>query len=384
MPWNETCAMSERKSLIDAWMTGQYNHTELCRRFGISRRIGYKWLARYAEEGKAGLADRSRAPHSHPNQTPASVVAALLEFKHQHPKWGAYAIIHYLRRHQPDQRWPSVSTAGVIFDRHGLVKHRQPRKHVPPHTEPLRHATTPYSVWSSDYKGDFAMGNGRRCYPLTISDNHSRFLIVCQGMYSIGLDAAKHRYKQAFSRYGLPQAMRTDNGYPFASCGAGGLNALSIWLLKLDIMPERIAPGCPEQNPRHERMHRTLKHFAIDPAKGNLSAQQRAFNRFRQEYNFDRPHQALDGETPSDRFTASPRPYPQQLTPIEYDEVFEVRSVRHDGSIKWRGRQHYLSQALAKESVGLKPIDNDCWQIYFARLSLGLLDERLGRIVRPR
>lgn len=289
-----------------------------------------------------------------------------------------------MKRNQPDEPWPSISTTGVIYDRHGLVKHRRPRKHVPPHTEPLCHALTPHSVWSSDYKGDFVMGNGRRCYPLTISDNYSRLLIVCQGMHKIGLDAAKRSYRKAFVRYGLPDAIRTDNGYPFASCGAGGLNALSIWLLKLDIMPERIAAGCPQQNPRHERMHRTLKHFVINPAKGNLSAQQRAFNRFQHEYNFERPHQALDGDTPSDWFTPSPRPFPQRLSPVDYAEAFEVRRVRHDGYIKWRGRLHYLSLALAGESVGLTLIDNDRWQISFAKLSLGVLDQRLGRIITPR
>lgn len=384
MLWKETSPMNERKCLIEDYLSGRYTRAELYRRYGISPKTGRKWLRRFAQEGEAGLADRSRASHSHPNQTPPDIVAALLEFKHRHPKWGAYATIMHLKRCYPDRAWPSISTAGVIFDRHGLVKRRKRRRRTPPHTEPLRYATTPYSVWSADYKGDFEMGNSRRCYPLTISDNYSRFLITCQGMYKTELSAAIRCYKQAFRRYGLPEAIRTDNGYPFASTGAGGLNALSIWLLKLDVMPERIAIGRPEQNPRHERMHRTLKHFAIDPAKGNLSAQQRAFNCFRREYNFQRPHQSLHGDTPSDWFTPSPRALPDQLPPVEYQQSLVVRRVRHDGYIKWRGKTLYLSHALAKEPVGLKQLDSGCWQIYFTKLSLGVLDERLGRIITPK
>lgn len=383
MPWNETCPVKERKSLIQDAHSGRYTHTELCQRYRISRKTGYKWLRRYDQEGRPGLVDRSRAAHCHPNQTSPQIVEALLEFKHRHPKWGAYAIVRHLKRAQPHRRWPAISTAKGIFERHGLTTPRRKRRRVPPHTEPLRHAVTPQSVWSADYKGDFQMGNGQRCYPLTMSDNYSRFLITCQGMHKPSLNAVQRCYQRAFERYGLPEAMRTDNGYPFASCGLGGLNPLSIWLLKLDVMPERIAAGHPEQNPRHERMHRTLKHFAIDPPKGNLSAQQRAFNRFRPEYNFERPHQALDGDTPSDWFTASPRPWPRHVPSVDYNSDYQVRRVRHDGYIKWQGQTLYLSQALAAEPVGLVPIDNDQWQIYFARLSLGVLDSRLARIIAP-
>lgn len=383
MPWKETCAMNERKSLIEAFLNRPENRAELCRRYGISRKTAYKWAQRFIEEGSDGLNDRSRAAHHHPNETPASIVAALLRFKHAHPKWGPYAIIHHLKREQPHQAWPSVSTAGGIFARHGLTQPSPKRRRVPPHTEPLRHATTPSSVWSADYKGDFLMGDARRCYPLTISDNYSRFLICCQGMYKINLDAAKRCYTSAFERFGMPQAIRTDNGYPFASCGLGGLNRLSIWLLKLNVLPERIAPASPQQNPRHERMHRTLKHFAINPPKGNLSAQQRAFNHFRIEYNCQRPHQALRGDTPSQRFDSSPTPFPRRTPRVEYEERFTVRRVRRDGYIKWRGRRLYLSQALAGEPVGLLQIDNSRWQIYFATLCLGVLDELKKRVVTP-
>lgn len=384
MPWKETCPMKERVAFIEAWLSREFSLSELCRRFGISRKTGYKWIARFTEEGRSGLTDRRRCAHHHPNQTPDEIVAALLAAKHRHPDWGPVTLIKWLRRRQPQRPWPAPSTAGEILKRHGLVRPRQRRKRVPPHSEPLHHATAPGVVWSADYKGDFLMANGRRCYPLTLFDNYSRFLIDCKGMYAIGLDPVMQRYERAFHRWGLPQAIRTDNGYPFASCGIGGLNALSIWLLKLDVMPERIAPGHPEQNPRHERMHRTLKHAAIDPPKANLSAQQRAFNRFRDDYNYERPHSSLQDQVPAQLFTGSLRRYPQRLPDVVYDHSYEVRRVRRDGTIKWRGHQPYLSQALAKEPVGLRRLGHQRWQIYFAKMALGVLDARLNRIIWPK
>lgn len=383
MPWNETCIMKERKALIEAWKSQRFTKSELCRRFGISRPTCDKWVNRVLAEGQSGLADRSCAPHTHPNRTPEAIVRALIKAKHRHPDWGPDVLIRRLRRQQPDRPWPAVSTAGEILKRHGLVKPRKKRKKTPPHTEPLRHATAAHAVWGADFKGDFEMGNGRRCYPLTVFDNYSRFLITCQGLYSTSLDPVKKHYEQAFRRWGLPRALRTDNGYPFASCTIGGLNALSIWLLKLDVMPERIAPGHPEQNPRHERMHRTLKASAINPPKANLSAQQRAFNRFWQEYNFERPHTALADQYPDELFGPSTRPYPDRLPEVHYRSSWQVRQVRTDGCIKWQGNLIYLSSALEGEPLGLKPIDNDLWQLYYAKLALGVLDGRRKRIIRP-
>lgn len=383
MPWKETCTMHERIDFIKAWKSQDFSVSELCRRFGISRKTGYKWINRVLEEGRPGLQDRPRRSHHHPNQTPHALVKALLEFKQQHPTFGPGKVVKRLRVLRPQQPWPAVSTVGEIFKKHGLVKPRVKRKRVPPHTEPLRHATRTYAVWSADFKGDFAMGNGIRCYPLTLFDNYSRYLIDCHGLYGTSLEPVKQRYIQAFRRYGLPQALRTDNGYPFASCGIGGLSALSIWLLKLGVMPERIAPGHPEQNPRHERMHRTLKAAAINPAKANLSAQQRAFNHFRGEYNHERPHDALKDRCPGELFNPPLKPYPERLPTVHYTEEYTVRRVRTDGTIKWQGHLIYLASALAREPVGLRPIGNDLWQLYYARLALGVLDGRLLRIIRP-
>lgn len=383
MPWNETCPMNERKAFIHAWKSREFSIAELCRRFGISRKTGYKWINRVLAEGQAGLADRSRAAQRHPNRTPDAIVRRLLKAKHRHPDWGPATLVKWLRRRHPQRPWPAPSTAGEILKRHGLVKPRTRRKRVPPHSEPLRHATSAHAVWSADFKGQFTLGNGRWCYPLTVFDNYSRFLIDCQGLYSTALEPVKARYERAFRRWGLPRAIRTDNGYPFANCGLGGLNSLSIWLLKLDVMPERIEAGHPEQNPRHERMHRTLKDHAINPAKANLNVQQRAFNRFRQDYNHERPHQALNDRCPAELFGSSHRPYLQTVPEVTYPDAYTVRKVRSDGSIKWRGDLIYVSSALTGEPVGAAPIGNDRWQLYFAKLAIGLLDERLGRVIRP-
>jgi transposase InsO family protein len=375
--------MNQRIDFINAWKSQNFTVSELCRRFDISRKTGYKWINRVLEEGRLGLQDRSRRSHHHPNKTPHTLVKALLQYKQQHPSFGPGKVVKRLRKLRPRQPWPAISTVGEIFKQHGLVKPRVKRKRVPPHTEPLRHATHRHSVWSADFKGDFALGNDVRCYPLTLFDNYSRFLIDCHGLYSTSLQPVKQRYEQAFRRYGLPHALRTDNGYPFASCGIGGLSSLSIWLLKLGVMPERIAPGHPEQNPRHERMHRTLKAAAINPAKANLSAQQRAFNRFRCEYNHERPHDALNDRCPGEVFHPPSKPYPERLPMVQYPENHTVRQVRTDGTIKWKGDLIYLASSLAKEPVGLRLIGNDRWQLYYAKLVLGVLDSRSQRIIRP-
>jgi transposase InsO family protein len=384
MPWKETCAMHEKNAFINAWLSREFNKSELCRRFGVSRPTGDKWICRFCQEGLKGLEDRSRAPHHPGNKTPDQLVKQILKVKFRYPTWGSIPIRDLLLRQQPDEAWPAVSTFGEILKRHGLVKRRKKRHRMPPHSQPLQHATSPNAVWSADFKGDFPMGNGRRCYPLTISDNYSRYLIDCKGQYGIHLKPVKGRYEQAFRTYGLPDVIRTDNGYPFAQLSLGGLSPLSIWLLKLGILPERIAPGCPQQNPRHERMHRTLKEATANPPKGNLSAQQRAFNRFRYEYNEQRTHQGLkSGQRPIDVYTPSSRAFPEQLPEVQYPDDFDVRKVRYGGWIRCHGPEVYASRQLMGEYVGLQRINEDLYQIYFAQLLLGIVDRRLGRIIRP-
>ena len=385
MPWKETCAMNERQRFIEAWLQPGRNITQLCQRFHIARKTGHKWINRFIAEGSPGLIDRSRIRLTQSHQTPEAVVAQILELKHRHPDWGPVTIDSVLYRSDPDFPWPAVSTIGEILKRHNLVKPRRKRSKVPPLTEPLAHALKPNDVWSGDYKGQFQLGDGRWCYPLTISDNCSRLLISCQGLYGPKLRPSMTVYKRAFQEYGLPRRIRTDNGFPFAMVTLGGLTPLTVWMIRLGVLPERIDPGCPQQNGRHERMHRTLKAKTAAPPKGNLSAQQRAFNRFRQEFNEVRTHQGLGrGICPMDCHRVSPRPYPDELPEMRYPDSYQIRKVKCGGYIKLNGHAFYLTRQLTGDHVGLEPIGLDLWQLYFGGLKLGVVDERLKSVIRPK
>ncbi len=384
MPWKETCAMNERQRFIDAWLQPGSNTAHLCRRFHITRKTGHKWINRFKAEGSPGLIDRSRARLTQSHQTPDDVVEQILRLKHQHPDWGPVTIDSVLYRSDPDFPWPAVSTVGEILKRHNLVKPRHKRSKVPPLTEPLAHAAEPNDVWSGDYKGQFQLGDGRWCYPLTLSDNCSRLLIACQGLYGPQLKPSMAVYERAFREYGLPRRIRTDNGFPFAMVTLGGLTPLTVWMIKLGVLPERIDPGCPQQNGRHERMHRTLKAKTASPPKGNLSAQQRAFNRFRKEFNEVRTHQGLGrGVCPMDRHRSSPSPYPSRLPEMHYPDAYQTRKVKCGGYIKVNGHAFYLTRQLIGDYVGLEPIGLDLWQLYFGELKLGIVDGRLKRVIRP-
>ena len=385
MPWKETCAMEERDAFLLAWWSGEFTMSALCRRFEISRPTGYKWMQRGEAWGRQGLADWSRAPGHHPNATPAAQVAAIVTLKRQHPTWGPVTISDWLKRERADTTWPAVSTTAEILKRHGLVKSRRRGRHVPPHTQPFASISRPNDVWSADFKGQFRLGDARLCYPLTISDNYSRYLLCCKGLARPEGRPTRAVFEAVFRQYGLPKAIRTDNGPPFASLAMGGLSALAVWLLKLGVWPERIAPGQPQQNGRHERMHRTLKAATAAPPRANLNAQQRAFNHFQHEYNDERPHRSLGaGQRPSDLYRPSPRHFPERLPAVAYPDDFAVRKVRVEGHMKWHGHEVFVSKTLAHEAVGLKPLEHDRWEVYFAALPLGILDARLGKILRPR
>lgn len=383
MPWKETCVMDERVKFIAAWMSGEWDFSALCRRFGISRPSGYKWIDRYQREGMKGLENRSCARHHHPNALSDERVQYLLSLKYRFPRWGPRKIRDWLVLNRAGDQWPAASTIGGMYDRHGLVKHRKRRVRSVPLGDPLGPCEAPNDVWATDFKGQFRLGNGEWCYPLTLSDNDSRYLLLCQGLAAPTEALVRPCYLRAFEEYGLPCAMRHDNGSPFASVALGGLTRLSVWWVKLGIRVERIAPGRPDQNGRHERMHRTLKEDSACPPKRNQSAQQRAFNRFRAEYNTERPHESLDGVPPQMRYRSSPRPYPRRVPEVTYDEGVVVRRVRSNGDIKWRGKRIFVSEALRGELVGLVAYDNECWYLYFSHLLLGTLDERVGRIIRP-
>ena len=384
MNWKVTCTMGERTAFIEAWLSRRFTTTELCVRFGISRKTGHKWINRFKALGMTGLEDDSRARHSQSHQTADAVVTRILELKNQYPDWGPVTIRSSLYREDPGAHWPAASTVGEILKAHGLVKRRRPRRKTPPQTQPLGHALGPNEVWSADFKGQFRLGNGQLCYPLTITDNYSRLLITCQGLASPKLEPSIALYRQAFRDYGLPRAIRTDNGWPFAMTTLGGLTPLSIWLIKLGVYPERIASGNPQQNGRHERMHRTLKAATAKPPREDMQAQQRAFDRFMREYNHERPHQSLGlGICPVDVHTHSPRMLPEVLPEIEYPSGYAVRKVKHGGYIKLHGEPIYTTRQLVGEYIGLEPLEFDRWQLYFGGVCLGVVDERRGRVIRP-
>ncbi len=381
MPWKETCAMNERTKLIKDWLKHEYTVRELGEGYGVSPKTVHKWLKRYKEGGEAALLDLTRAPYSHPNATPPEIVSSLLGVKLRHLTWGPKKVVDYLKKHYPDTPWPALSTTGSLFGKEGLVKERRLRRRTPPYTEPFSQCLGPNDSWSMDYKGQFRLGNGRLCYPFTVSDNFSRYLLACRGLYHPSLDDTLPLLKRAFEEYGLPLSIRSDNGAPFASVGLGGLSRLSAWLIRLHIRPERIEPGHPEQNGRHERMHRTLKEDACHPPGSCLRGQQRAFDRFRPDYNEERPNEAIGMATPSSLYRPSQRAFPAKLPPVEYDSWLSVRQVRSNGCIKWKGEFVYVSQALAGEQIGLRQRDERMWEIWFSFYPLGMMDEEVGKVL---
>lgn len=382
MPWKEKCALEIKKEMITDWLTKEYTITELSYSYGVSRKTIYKWINRYHQKGIAGLMELSREPEHHPNATPIEIVEELLKLKRQKMKWGPRKVVAKLRNDYPEIKWPADSTSNDILKRYGLVQPRKYKRRMPPYTEPFIGCDKPNAVWSADYKGYFKMGNQQKCYPLTISDNYSRCLISCWGLTRPNLEQTKPCFEAAFIRNGLPLAIRTDNGQPFAARSAGGLSRLSVWFVKLGVIPERIEPGCPEQNGRHERMHRTLKEATASPPRNNLGEQQNTFNNFIEEYNNERPHEALNQKTPSSVYRLSPRPYPSKLPKVEYDSNTIVRYVTNRGCIKWKGLLIFLSESLKGEYVALQQIDNHLWRIRFSFHPLGILDEKGRRLIK--
>lgn len=378
MPWKETSAMDQRLQLLADWMSGDFTKSELSRMYDVSRPTVDKWLARYQAHGAAGLEEHSRAPHGHPNQTTDEVRERIVQEKLRRQCWGPKKVMDFLRREWPSAAWPADSTAGAILKRAGLVRARVRRRRVAPYTEPFGACLSPNQTWSADFKGDFALGNRRRCYPLTVSDNCSRYLLLCQALARPRYEAVRPWLEWAFREYGLPAAIRTDNGPPFASLALGGLSALAKWWIQLGIRPERIRPGKPAQNGRHERLHRTLKDAV--PPHANLEVQQGRYDAFRTEYNWERAHEALSRQTPGSVYAPSPRPYPLKLPPIEYEPGILVRRVRHNGEIRWKGTLIYVSEILATEPLGFKLLDTDTWEVRYSFHRLGTFNERTNTI----
>ena len=376
MPWKERRAVDERKEFVKEWEKQEAPITDLCRFYGVSRKTAYKWIDRYEKLGDAGLEELSRTPRHSPQQMSAQVRDQILELREAHCRWGPRKLREYLKRQQPNQSWPAASSISDLLRREGLSHPRSTRRRTPPYSDPLAHAQSANQVWCADYKGWFRCGDGTRCDPLTITDAHSRFLFRCRSVEKTDELRARGVFEATFNEYGLPDKIRTDNGPPFATPAPAGLSRLSIWWLHLGIGHERIEPGHPEQNGRHERMHQTLKQETASPPQPNLTKQQEAFHRFEYEYNYQRPHQALGYQTPADLYTRSRRRYPCQLPELEYSAGMALRVISSAGEFKWQHQDTFVSKVLSGEVVGLLEVEDQLHELYLGPVLLGLYDSR--------
>ncbi len=374
MGWRAREVVDQRRQFIQEYDSGEWTMAELCRFYEISRETGYKWWKRSQTEGDPGLRDRSRAPQRHPNQTSSKIEQKVLQLRREHGTWGARKLLARLRDQQPDVAWPAASTIGELLRREGLTVPRRKRRRTPPFSQPLGHAKRPNQVWCADFKGWFRTLDQQRVDPLTISDAASRYLLRCQAVEKTDTLRVQAIFEATFREYGLPLAMRTDNGPPFASRAIAGLSPLSLYLMKLNIVPERIAPGHPEQNGRHERLHRTMKAETANPPELDPRAQQGAFHRFRRTYNEERPHEALGMKTPAKCYTPSRRAYPSRLPQPEYDSDMQVRTVGPSGNFSWKGERIFISETLTNEPIGLELIEEDLWMVHFAAFPIALFD----------
>ena len=374
MPWKVSGVVEERLRFVRDYERGLWTKAELCRQYGIARKTGYKILERWEQHGLEGLKDRSRAPQRHTNQTGSEIEEQVLELRRAHMRWGARKLRKVLQNE--GKKAPAASTIGELLRREGLVIPRRQRRKTPPYTQPFAAAEAPNQVWCTDFKGWFRTQDGERIDPLTLTDAHSRYLLRCQATEKTDTEAVRAIMEAAFREYGMPAAIRSDNGAPFASRAVAGLSRLAVYWMKLGIVPERIKPGHPEQNGRHERMHRTLKEETASPSAANRRAQQRAFDRFRREYNEERPHGALKMQTPGAVYVPSPRAYPERVPEPEYDSGLEVRRVQKHGEFNWKHQHVFLSETLAGERVGLEPVDERYWCVYFADFPIAWFDSQ--------
>jgi putative transposase len=379
MPWKECHVMDERVRFIARLLDGE-KMAVLCDEFGISRKTGYKIYQRYKDIGTRGLSDRSRRPHRHANQLPMPVEKAIVRLKKEYPSWGAPKIRERLKQRLPEVVCPAISTVHAVLDRHGWVRRRRRRVRPRLTGTTLSQPLAPNGLWCADYKGEFLLANHRYCYPLTITDFASRYLIACEALSTTQERYAFGVFERAFQDFGLPQAMRTDNGVPFASAHAlYSLSKLAVWWLRLGIQLERITPGHPEQNGRHERMHLTLKTEATIPASANVLQQQGRFDTFVHRFNHDRPHQALDMCTPASRYAPSTRPY-QGLEELDYPFHDWTAVITTCGRICYQRRKINVSQVFAGQKVGVKQVDEHIWLVTFMHYDLGYFDDETCRL----
>ncbi|ALC15440.1 transposase InsO [Desulfuromonas soudanensis] len=377
MPWEEVKPMDQKLLFIADHLREVTTFSELCHRYSISRKTGYKWVARYKELGLEGLSDHSRRPLQHPWNTPHAVRKAIIELRTTpRDSPGPKKIRVLLEQNHPDWDIPSKTTIYKILVAEGLVHPQRRRKRVPAGQLPFSPVNQPNDVWSADFKGQFKTMDGTWCYPLTVMDHQSRFLLDCRIFEGTRLEPTKKTFETLFREYGLPWRIRTDNGVPFASLSVGGLSQLSKWWIRLGIMPERIEPGKPQQNGQHERMHKTLKEATAIPPARTSELQQQAFDDFRNRYNNERPHESLGQKTPASLYIPSIRTMPDSLPELEYPGHFKVVQVQYNGIIYHQGHRIYIACLLQGERVGIEEIADGVWNVFYGFLKLGSFDMR--------
>jgi putative transposase len=370
--------MDQRVAFIADWLRDEWTMTELAERYQISRKTAYKWVARYEADPEHGLAERSRAPHTHGRTMASDMRAAVVQLRRRFPRWGPKKLRAVLVARAPRRPWPAASTIGDLLRREGLSERRRRARYVVPLTQPLTAATAPNALWTADFKGWFRTHDGTRCDPLTVADAHSRFVLCCR-IVEPSEQGVRPWFDRIFREYGLPQALRTDNGPPFASPGAAGLTRLAVWWLKLGIELDRIDPGHPEQNGRHERFHLTLQQDTVTPPAATARQQQRRFDAMRAEFNHARPHEALGQRPPARFYVASRRRYPTTLVEPWYDATHQVRRVKKRGWIEWQGDAIFVSKAVRGELVGLAETERGDWTVRFMNIELGRIDRQTRR-----
>jgi putative transposase len=383
MPWKEVHSLDQRRELIKTYESGLFTVMELSEQFGVSRKTAYKWIHRFEASGLPGLVEQTRAPHKCPHRTPSYIEDALLGLRRRHRLWGPRKLLVVLVQQYPSmkEKLPAASTVGDMLKRAGLVERRRRRTRPGDHGSVALCAPEPNDVWSADFKGEFLTKDANWCYPFTLTDACSRYLLGCDAKSSTEHAGAQQSCERIFAEVGLPSAIRTDNGCPFCSTTIAGLSRLSVWWMKLGIVHQRIQRGKPQQNGRHERMHRTLKAETARPPAQNLKAQQGRFDQFRNEYNMQRPHEALGMQTPGSVWRPSSCSLPTELTGPEYPGHLVVRSVDKNGVLNFRGTHYHLSLVLANEKVGLEEVDDGVWSVIFYNTLLARLDERTLRLV---
>jgi transposase InsO family protein len=369
----------QRQRFLEDYQLNYYPVTELAERFSISRKTAYKWIDRFEEHGQNGFHEQSRRPHGCPWQTDPAIVQELVELRKAHPHWGPRKLLDLMHRRHRQWELPAVSTAARILARQGLVQARRRHRRAHPGC-PKTTAQGPNDIWAADYKGQFRLKDGRYCFPLTVSDLASRYLLGCDAHPEISLDRTLGHFTRLFQAYGIPNRIRTDNGTPFASNALARLSRLSVWFIKLGIYPELIEPGEPQQNGVHERMHRTLKQEATVPPGSSLRAQQQKFDRFREEFNQERPHEALGMKRPVEVYQASGRRVPKRIEPYGYPAHYLVRRVSRDGTIRVLRNQIFVSNTLCEDYVGLEEVDDRVYDLFFCFYHIGRYELQANKI----